>query len=465
MSNKVEDFFMETNYAWLRNLAVNFYGWRLYRKRFTKDFRQELEQLEYLEALSVQELEQIQSAQLRVMVHHAYQNVPFYKKQFDKIGLSPHSIQTVQDIGCIPILEREDIQGNYDQLLARNVPSGSYTLHHTSGTSGMRLDFAISNYLQWTLKFGHLYRHYAWAGIKPGDRRVTLGGRVFTKKPPYWSYNCFESQLLLSIHHLTIDTVDQYIKEIKNFAPAFIQGHPSGIARLAQRVVELESDLRVSAVFTTGETLDHEQRKLIETAFQTSVYDFYGQGEGLFYAGECAKHLGFHEFSWMGIIEMVSTTQGVEEKDVIGTSLHNFAMPMLRYRLDDLAVPASQSVCSCGCGYPLKIKKVIGRVDDRIYLSENPTDYILPVTIRMHIKPFLKTGQNYQLHQLDLDRFILRISSPQTVHNQPKNAMEKAVKKIVGENAHIDVLECDSLLTTGGKIRNIISDIARQVKL
>ena len=443
----------------LRDLAINAYGFYLKYKRFTKDTYAEIERLQEIEYASRDEIIQAQSDDFLRMVRHAYKNVPYYRYLFDEYGIQLSQIQGLDDLGIIPILTKDDIRRNFNDLLARNVHKRDYTIHYTSGTTGEKLRFAISNYHHWILKTAHLYRFYAWAGIRPGDRRVTIGGRVITKRPPYWVYNRWENQLLLSIHNLNRQTVDEFVEKIRIFKPVFIQGHPSGITYIAERMLETKQQAVVKAIMTTGETLTDDQRILIEEAFRCRVFDFYGQGEGLFFAFNCENGSGYHESSEFGIIELQPTDSEHSLCSVIGTSLHNYAMPMLRYETGDLAEPANQSQCSCGRNLPIKLKRIIGRIDDRIYLSAKSYDYILPVTIRMHIKPLLRIGQNYQLYQLDLNQFTFSLVSSEPISKAQYTTIIATLQKLLGPHAVINFQQCEKLYTTGGKIRNIISDV------
>ncbi|MCG8347244.1 MAG: hypothetical protein MI924_05625 [Chloroflexales bacterium] len=450
---------LQSNMYHVRDAAINLYGLYLKRQRFNAAFWSELDRLQASEWLTLAEKEQAQCKLLAAMIQHAYEHVPFYRRRFDEYGIHPKQIQSIADLAKIPVLTKDDIRKNYDTLLATNVSAKSYLVHHTSGTTGTKLRFAISKQLHWTLKTAHLYRHYAWAGVNPGDRRVTLGGRAFAAKPPYWIYNRWENQLLLSIHHLTHQTANDYLAKIKEFAPVFLQGHPSGLARLAEYMCEAGQSYPVKAVFTTGETLLPDQREQIAAAFQCLVFDFYGQGEALFHAGECDRQRGYHGFSELGVIELQPVPNPGNLALVIGTSLHNFAMPMLRYQVGDLAQPVDHVECSCGRGLPLQIAHVVGRVDDRIYFSLHPQDYILPATIRMYIKPYLQDGQNYQLYQRDFNCFELYLVADKRISSEQKGKLRQMLCDVLGSQAHITVEQRETLLTKGGKMRNIISNI------
>src|SRR5690606_32336915 len=97
-----------------------------------------------------------------------------------------------------------------------------------------------------------------------------IGGRVFTHKPPFWIFNKFENQLLLSAHHLNNNTVLSYLQKLESFSPIFIQGHPSAILVIAKYILDKNYNLKFipRVIFTTGETLIREDQKVIENAFK-----------------------------------------------------------------------------------------------------------------------------------------------------------------------------------------------------
>ena len=303
-----------------------------------------------------------------------------------------------------------------------------------------------------------LYRFYSWHGIRVGDKRITIGGRVFTKKPPYWIFNRAENQLLLSIHHLNERTVDEYIRKIREFSPFFIQGHPSGIYFIAQRMLDLNVTIPIKIIFTTGETLFDYQRYAIMKAFDCDVFESYGLGESVIAAFECERHSGFHEASEYGIIEFEKDISNLYR--VIGTSLWNEPMPFIRYEIEDLVELNEDNKCACGRVLPLKIKKIVGRIDDVIMSPEGLS--ILPVTIRMSIKPYLYSFESYQFVQVDKNEYILFVTNDITKDRQ--YILLNILKEILGETAKIKVYLVNELIIKGGKMRNVINLYRKQMQ-
>ena len=447
-----QNLFLKLPYP-IKVLLINLYGYNLSRKRFNKTFDIYLKKVLETQWMPPEKLKELQFIQLQDLLASSYKNVAYYKKLFDEHGINVKDIQEPADLKKIPVLTKKIIKENLNHLLAVNARKNEIELSYSSGTTGEKLLFYLPKFLKYQINYAINYRFCSWAGIKPFDRRVTIGGRVFTKSRPYWVFNRAENQLLLSIHHLGYDTVDEYIETMEKFAPVFIQGHPSGIAFVAQRLKEVGKTIPVNAIFTTGESLFDDQRKIMEDGFSCRVFDSWGLGESVVSATECELHAGYHENSEYGLIEFVETGKGYE---VVGTSLFNYAMPFIRYRIEDIVevMPVDQQTCKCGRGLPLKIKKIIGRIDDHIIVPDGRV--VFPVTIRMVIKPFLLEGENYQLVQLSDNKFVFKIASPDLRQDRSRLFNDSLIG-ILGHDVTVNVEKVQQIETPTGKLRNIIN--------
>jgi phenylacetate-CoA ligase len=435
----------------IRQIGLNLYGYFLAYKRFKGNFSAYYEFFQHSQYWSPEALEAFQLKKLREILQIAYYKVPFYRDFFKERGLTLDDIQSFKDLQKIPSVSKAEIRRNPRLFLHQDIDKmGGIVKDYSSGTTGEKFTFYLPKELAYPINYSLTYRFYSWAGVEKGDRRVTIGGRIFTHRPPYWSFNKAENQLLLSIHHLNEATVDLYINIIKEFSPVFIQGQPWGIYFIAERMNNRRLHIPLKAVFTTGETLYDYQRKSIEKAFLCSVYESYGLSECVVAAFECEEHKGFHT-SELGIIEFEKQADGLYK--VIGTSLWNYAMPFIRYEIEDVVELSETSKCPCGRGLPLQIKRVIGRIDDVLYSTYGLS--ILPVTLRMHIKPLLHNYESYQVLQVGAKEYQLLLTGE--VNEKRISLFRKILLQIFGEDAKISIKSVDKLLSTSGKMRNVIN--------
>ena len=115
--------------------------------------------------LKPEELEKLQNKKLRALIQHAYRNVPYYHRIFKKLELRPDDIQNKEDLSKLPILTKEDIRKNLDQLRAVNVPKSRVIEAHSSGSTGEPLKYYIDKNL--TAVAGH--KHF-----DAGDGRASI---------------------------------------------------------------------------------------------------------------------------------------------------------------------------------------------------------------------------------------------------------------------------------------------------
>lgn len=436
---------------WLKVILINIYGFVLAKRRFSGSFYKWYNLYKSNLQKSPATIKNEQFELLKKNLIYAFENITYYNRIFKEVGFDPYNIKSMDEIKKIPFLTKDIIRDEFENLYNKKIKSNKYILHTTSGSTGQKLKFLLPKELFYKKNTAFLYRFYHMWGIKPKDKRVTIGGRVFTEKAPFWIYNWFEKQLLISAHHLSTQTVASCISKIESFNPIFIQGHPSAILVLAKYIIENKKNvnLNLKGIFTTGETLFEDDQKIIEKAFKCSVAQQYGSGENCFSAQQAPNENGYLINYEHGLIETIG--EG-DLKEVVVTSFQNEIMPFIRYKMNDY-VRVVNPINSKNNNLPILFDEVVGRVDDVIKLKNGSS--VLPVTVRMNLKALLVEGTNYQLVQDNFDKFTLNLNDIEKKLNG--NAFILATKKIVGSEAAIKIYYTESLITKGGKIRNVIS--------
>ena len=321
--------------------------------------------------LQTSELQTIQERKLKATLNRAYQNVPFYKRLFDSTGVKPDDIKTIDDLSMIPTVTKSQIRDAETEVIAQNVDLNNCIEHRTSGSTGTPLSLLITK--EDTL--------YARAGY---DRaRMENGFRLFR-----------DTRLLVStpdvipkgkmLHERLgigriegcniFEPLDVQVSVLQRTKPDVISGYPSAIRLLAKAMQERNiQGIRPRLISTASEFLDPATRSFIGSVFGTEVFDVYGAYEGGCLAWECSEHRGYHMNMDTVIMEFVDENgervAAGERGEVVVTSLHSRAMPIIRYRLRDFAIPTDEE-CPCGRGGYL-MKEIEGRCDDLIQLRDN----------------------------------------------------------------------------------------------
>lgn len=305
-----------------------------------------------------------QNRALKEIIRYSYDNIPFYKVHFDETGVKPREINRVEDLVNIPPITKEDILKNKD-LFETSLAYHKHYIRNTGGTTGTPLRYRISHVDRF-LQAGLLYRGWSAAGYKLGDKMLFLAGSSLIPN--------MSSKIRTAIHELTRNIkfyssfnmsqkkLSSILSKIHTWKPKFIRGYPSAINEFAKYIDNKdEATPELHAIFTTSEKLFDRMRQKIEEAFHASVFDAYGANDGGISTFEC-EHGNIHVDMERSVLEVVDEkNKQIDEGrgSVIATSLHNYAMPFIRYKIGDEVI-ASKNRCDCGRGLPL-LKEVIGR--------------------------------------------------------------------------------------------------------
>ena len=202
------------------------------------------------------------------------------------------------------------------------------------------------------------------------------------------------------------------------------------------------------------------QRKVIEDVFGCDVYDGYGCRDGNANAMECVEHTGYHIAAEQVIMEFVSMKDGEhvspgEVGEIIATDLHNYAMPFIRYAVEDVAVP-SDEICPCGRGLPL-LKSIEGRVFDIITLKNGTMLSGLPLTDELD---HMESIKQYQIFQKSENELIVKIVRRKIYTQEDTKRILNALRRHTRGEMKIKIEFVDEIPTTGaGKRRYIISNM------
>jgi len=360
------------------------------------------------ESLSQEELQKIQFQRLQTILTCAYQNVPYYREIFGRLGAKPADIRTPEDMKHLPPLTKKIIAENAAQLFDPHY-SGKIYPGMTSGSTGIPLKFYVTGeYNSWD--WASRWRARNWFGVHIGDPEVAIWGR-----PLYSTIRKFTDPLKSRIRNTMLVSGFEYSEEmlakvsrrISRFNPRYFYGYSNSIYRLALNFKEYTRPVpeRLKAIFVTAETLFPQERKIVESVFRVPVSNEYGCSEIGGFAYECPAgnwHISIENV----FLEFVENESGVRE--IVGTSLTNEYMPFIRYRIGDIGEWVAEK-CSCGCNLPI-MKLHTGKVTDVVIMSNGRTysseifDYLNLALLGLKRHPF----NQYQIIQTKPAAFTIR---------------------------------------------------------
>lgn len=353
----------------LQNACCTLAGLKMRRTRHNRLFRDTLALLEQSQWWSAAELAAYQNELLQRTIRHAYDTVPYYREIFDARRLKPDDIRTAEDLPKLPILDKQTVRNRSADLCSRGWPSSRIVTAMTGGTTGtaLRLQVDRDNIpRQWAI----WWRHRRRFGCDLNDPFIVFAGRsvvpLSRMDPPIWRRNLIMHQTYVSIHHMTKQNLGPLVDYLQKRKVAYYSGYPSALYLLAKYL--LEKQVRLAhpprMAFTGAETLLPHQRRALREAFGCDVADQYGATEGCVGISECEHHR-YHldaEFAVTEFVPLKDMPPNVRR--IVGTTLHNPAMPLIRYDIGDIATLAGEP-CACGRA-AATVEKIDGRIESYI---------------------------------------------------------------------------------------------------
>ena len=418
--------------------------------------------LERTQWLSRKSIEELQYKALRAILKHACDTVPFYNRQFKKIGIKPEDIKNIQQLVKLPKITKDEIRTNLPSFMSTSVPRRRLEYSMTGGSTGEPLRFfKDKRTISWSN--AAVNRNYRWAGLDFGDKYISLWGSPFdislSRKLSGFMKNLLERHRILSSSEMSEKSMAQYVEIIRKFKPKVIKGYASALVWFAgylkQRGI---SDLNVHSIISTAEKLFEPDRKLVEEQFNCEVYDTYGSREFAILAGECPEHSGYHISAETALVEFTRDNEIVsagELGEILVTDLQNYGMPFIRYSIGDAGKP-SKEICSCGRGLPM-MKLIEGRITDFICTKDDR--YISGPGLTLLFSDL--NIRRYQIVQKKIDELLVRIVIGANYSDEDERKIMSRMKKTVGEKTEVVIEHVDSIprSPTSGKHRFIVSEI------
>lgn len=317
-----------------------------------------------------------QMNKLKKLIDYASKNVPYYEQLFKKIKLSSTDIQTLDDIGKIPILSKETFRMENMNLISRTFDKKYVKIGKTGGTTGPPVIVYKDVYTR-SFTWASYYRWYEWMNLNYFDRTATFWGTgtVLSKSQIQKLIDnismFIQNNVVLGSFQMNEEKMKSLYKVIKHFNPILLKGYLSALINLAQYINDNNLEPIIpKAISSTTETLLPHNRIFLENIFKAPIYDQYGCGEVSAISYECSHHNGLHINQEHVILEVLNE---IDEPlinhtgRVIATDLDNLVMPIIRFENGDLAA-LSDKKCACNINQPL-MKSIEGRSIDTIVLK------------------------------------------------------------------------------------------------
>jgi len=327
------------------------------------------------------ELDRLRLEALRALLDAAA-SVPFHRERLRAAGLDPARIDALSELAALPPLERDELQRLGVEGLRR--PGSRGMRVETSGSSGRPVEVLRPLSLIAFVKAADL-RARDWHGIGPAEPRLHVTGSRMGYRRRVGS-----AVERTRLHHVIRPrgregAAAELARSLADLPPALVTGGAGPLSVLAYELAGAGATIPARAVWSGAGMLHEPQRQTVERAFGASVYQRYGAWETGLIAQECPEGRSLHLLAENVIVEVVrpdgEPAATGEVGEVLVTTLCNHAMPMIRYRLGDLAALAAEP-CSCGRGLPV-LRSLVGRANELLVTGNGA--YITPEDVGNHL--------------------------------------------------------------------------------
>jgi phenylacetate-coenzyme A ligase PaaK-like adenylate-forming protein len=321
-----------------------------------------LDTLRKTQFLPPERLLEHQRGLLERLVRHARAHVPFYRDsgRLDILFRSDDSIAW-ERWEELPILTRRDVQFGGAGLKAENLPRehGSTWQKHTAGSTGEPLSVThtdLSGGLAWA---SVLLRSLERNGIDPTRRLLNVVsaspdkvGASETRRYEAWCPELFHLGIYGERFEIACSrSTDNLVEALVDLRPPYMEVFPSSLQLMvAQDPDRALAQVGLEAVISHGETFEPRAKAEIEDQLGCPIFEFYGCNEAGFLATTCPHCGRFHIESEVVRVELVADGGRIaapgEAGRVVITPLYNYAMPLIRYSLADVARQGAEGGCS-----------------------------------------------------------------------------------------------------------------------
>ena len=359
----------------------------------------------------------------------------------------------------IPFINKDIVRENFNDMSNKNYRKKDMFWVTTGGSTGLPMKFLQSKNI-WKRELAKskvLLEEYGYLPMMP---RVSFRGGEFSFKDDniFWKENPIYNETHFSPFHLSSKTVNYYVEKLNDINAKIFWTYPSSLLLLIDCMennnISLENSPDIILLISESINL-YESEKIVSYFNQSKVIMTYGHSERLIWATTDNMTLDEYKVDRRyGLFELIgddgrnidnNTTTG----EIVGTSFENWAMPLIRYRTEDITKYISSD------------KYIVDRVDGRWkqeYIDGYDGSKVFLTALNMHSDIFEYVKQ-YQFRQIAIGEVELLLIVASSYTKKDESSILTALKNKVGNNIHFSIKYVDKLiLTQRGKVKKIVKE-------
>lgn len=269
----------------------------------------------------------------RQIFDYARAKFPCYRDLYAKAGVQNLKIESFSDIQKVPTIDKQWTRRHFHEF------RGAYRLN-TGGSSGEPTAFWMDKDC-WAREWAHMHTIWERLGYKYTDLKLAIRGKNLGKRP--FAYNPVHNEYIINTYLDVKDYAANLKRLFEKRKVRWFHGYPSSIH---QFILECEAAFGkdgtavlfndVKGLLLSSEYPHPNQVKKFDE-YGLKWISWYGHSEMAVLAyGTIGQSnnpnnqtIIYHPFVTYGLTE-------VEDGHLLGTSYHNFDMPLIRYDTGDL---------------------------------------------------------------------------------------------------------------------------------
>jgi len=422
------------------------------------------------EKIAPDELEQLQLERLQSTLNRVNRNVVYYRKLFEKEGISPDRIRKLSDLRSIPFTSQQTLRKAYPYDMFAVPLREVVRLQTSAGTTGepIVVGYTENDVAHWTELVARILTA---AGINQEDAiQISFDYGLF---PGALGMHYGAEAVGASVIPASTARLSRQLQVMKDFRSTALISTPSYALRLANMIRESKvnpQELYLRVGLFGAEPWSEELRRSLEGKLKLKAFDFYGLSElynpGV--AGECEAKNGLHVFEDHFIPEIIDpeTARPLpegEEGELVLTSITKEAFPLIRYRTGDIS---SLVRGDCSCGRTLaRMSRVKGRTDD-MFVVQGVN--VFPSQIERILTRIEGTEPHFQIRvgregDREVVKIMVEISSEIFFDEMKKlqgltKQLEEQIHHSLGLEAEVKLVEPRTLLQDKKEVKRLIDE-------
>ena len=371
----------------------------------------------------------LQMQQFLQVFRHAVSTVPFYRQRFAPWSAGISSWAQFREL---PLSTRHEVQQAAAAMHSETPPPAHGPMVNTesSGSTGSPL---VTRGTAWSQLMWHsfLLRDHLWHGRELSGKLAAIRSKTTTVKFSNWGLATSPFVTGPSVVHGVTGDLDEQLHWLVEENPEYLLSLATNVLALARRSLEQGLRLpRLRQVRTYAESLRPETRAVVRAAWGVEVVDSYSSEELGYLALQCPACESYHVQSEGVILEVLDASGQLcrpgEVGQVVVSTLHNFAMPLLRYASGDFAEVGEP--CSCGRGLPV-LRRIVGR-QRNMFLRPDGGQYwpSFASAVWRELAPVTQ----FQIVQTARDALEFRIAAPRELTAEESQSLIAALHESLG---------------------------------